>query len=136
MRKLGLGLLLAGMVVLGSFMTASAIPVEDDPAVQVYYLPDGSGVLLWTNLTGLSRFNAIQILCEGPITIDFDPSKTFAIGGGLVNTTATETKKMAPDGSMWRIVFLEPFVTGATVQVYFSGTTITEVFPAVRSLAE
>jgi hypothetical protein len=125
-------MLLVSLMVLAAAVTASAIPVGEDPAVQVFYFGDGAGVMLWTNLTGLNTFNCIQIIFNGPAVVDLNPGKTFVIGGGLLDLNPKNTMKLAANGTVWRIRWLSPFVTGAMVQVYFSGATVSAVYPAVR----
>ena len=119
MRKLGLLMLLVGLGVLASFVTASAMPFKDDPAGQVAYFKGGGGVLLYDNLTGIGQNAIVIFFTTKQAKVDLDPSKTFAFGGPLVNLDAKQTKALAPD--IWRVVFTGPVITGGTIQVYFTG---------------
>lgn len=132
MRRKGQIVLLAVLTVFAVATMVSALPVAEDPAVQVYYFEDGTGVMLWTNYTGLTTWNAVQIIFNGPADVSLDPEKTFVIGGGLLDLNPKNTMKLAANGTVWRIRWLETFDLGATVQVYFSGATVNAVYPAIR----
>ena len=113
MRKLGLLMLLVGLGVLAAFVTASAMPFKDDPAGQVFYLEDGTGLLLYQNTKGIDQ-NVLVIVFESSVAIE---AGTTGIVGGAATA---EVKNVLGNGTMWRIVFAGPATPGAYFLVHFN----------------
>ncbi len=113
MRKLGLLMLLVGLGVLAAFVTASAMPFKDDPAGQVFYLEDGTGLLLYQNTKGIDQ-NALIVVFKG--TVALEQGTTGIVGGAAI----AEVKNVLGNGTMWRIVFAGPATPGAYFLVHFA----------------
>lgn len=107
------------MVMMAAFSVLS-FAQEEDPALRVYMLVGGVGVILYDNLTGVPQDNLI-LTFDNPVTILED--KCFVIGGGEI----IEFKDVFGDGTYWGLFTgggdsLEPAdfcVPGGTFQVYF-----------------
>jgi len=111
---------LYGLVVAAVLMCFVLSVAHEDPALRVYMLVGGVGVILYDNLTGVPQDNLI-LTFDNPVTILED--KCFVIGGGEI----IEFKDVFGDGTYWGLFTgggdsLEPAdfcVPGGTFQVYF-----------------
>jgi len=110
------GLLIAAVAMIGILGLAQ----EENPALRVYTFPDGSGVILYDNLTGEPQDNLI-LRFDNPVKLLTD--KCFVIGGGAI----VKFRDILGDGTYWGIYtgggdtlnpadFCQP---GGTFQIYF-----------------
>ena len=110
------GLLIAAVAMIGILGLAQ----EENPALRVYTFPDGSGVILYDNLTGEPQDNLI-LRFDNPVKLLTD--KCFVIGGGAI----VKVRDILGDGTYWGIYtgggdtlnpadFCQP---GGTFQIYF-----------------
>ena len=86
------GLLIAAVAMIGILGLAQ----EENPALRVYTFPDGSGVILYDNLTGEPQDNLI-LRFDNPVKLLTD--KCFVIGGGAI----VKFRDILGDGTYWGI---------------------------------
>jgi len=95
-------------------------PAAQNPALKVYMFSDGSGVILYTNLTGQKKDDLV-VTFSNPVKIL--TKKSFIIGGGAI----TQFADILANGTYWGFYtgggdtlqatdFCQP---GGTFQIYF-----------------
>lgn len=111
---------LCGLVVVAVLMCFVLSVAQEDPALRVYTLVGGVGVILYDNLTGVPQDNLI-LTFDNPVKLIEE--KCFVIGGGEI----IAFKDILGDGTYWGLFTgggdsLDPAdfcVPGGTFQVYF-----------------
>lgn len=108
------------IMVMVAALSVLSFTQEEDPALRVYTLVGGVGVILYDNLTGAPQDNLI-LTFDNPVKLIEE--KCFIIGGGEI----IEFKDVLGDGTYWGLFTgggdsLDPAdfcVPGGMFQVYF-----------------
>ena len=122
MKKLALsGLMIVAVVASVAVLGLAQMQGQgENPALRVYMLGNGVGVILYDNLTGAPQDNLV-LRFDNPVKILTD--KSFVIGGGAI----VQFRDILGDGTYWGIYtnggntlkpadFCKP---GGTFQIYF-----------------